>query len=224
MHSLQNIVDYAAHHDYYLVLSGQADPNSAPAWNKVKAWEAPLHSYDWVWQTDQDMLIMDFDRRLETFIDDDYDIIIGRDCYNWHFVLLSGMSERDAAHLGINSGSFFMKSSAWTLDFVNKVQEANGSEIREALGVPWFDQAAMMQVIKKDPTAMDHIKVVPGREFNAWPESRQYLIDVYNPTTCDFQESVTYQPGDFAIHFVGGSGSGNNSWDKADLVSYARRE
>ena len=224
MHSLQNIVDYAAHHDYYLVLSGQADPNSAAAWNKVKAWEAPLHSYDWVWQTDQDMLIMNFNQRLESFIDDRYDIIIGRDCYGWETVLRSDMSELDAARLGINSGSFFMKSSAWTRNFVQQVWEANGSDIREALGVGWYDQAAMMQVIANDPSAGDHIKVVPGRDFNAWPRSRQTIIDLVTPTTCDYLQSVFYQPGDFAIHFVSGSESGNSSWDKADLVSYVGKE
>ena len=80
VHTLQNIVNYAARHHYNLSFSRPVDAHRAPAWNKVKAWEALLHEHDWVWQSDQDMLVMNLHQRLETFVDNSYDIVVGRDC------------------------------------------------------------------------------------------------------------------------------------------------
>ena len=62
-----------------------------PAWSKVKAWQHLLQHYDWVWQTDADMAIMDMHQRLETFIDSEYDVIIGRDCNVFHILLWKTM-------------------------------------------------------------------------------------------------------------------------------------
>ena len=214
MHTLQNIVDYAARHHYNLSFSRPVDAHRAPAWNKVKAWEALLREHDWVWQSDQDMLVMNLHQRLETFVDDSYDIIVGRDCVVFDVLRTSGKSESDASRLAFNSGSFFLKSSAWTLEFLGKVWPANGSDVEHV--DYWWEQAAMMHVIAADPSASKHVKIVPGRDFNAWPQNRQGVFLGVDPIACEYLTSVFYQPGDFAVHFVG-------SEAKAELASFAER-
>lgn len=212
LESLQNVLDYANHHGYHLAFSGRLDEQRGPAWSKVKAWEHLLRNYDWVWQSDLDVLIMNFHQRLETFLDDRYDIIVGRDCRIYHEVK-GTMSDADALGVAFNPGSFFMKSSQWTIDFLDKVWAANTSDERF---VDWWEQAAVLKVIAEDPSARDHIKIVPGRKFSAWAPNRHFIFDGKNSTVCDHESSMFYQPGDFAVQFVGAPGTGPGT----DLSAY----
>ena len=209
--AMQNIIDYAELHQYHLQLSGHVDKDRHPAWSKVKAWQNLLQRYDWVWQTDADMAILDMHRRLETFLDSDYDIIIGRDCSTFHDLLDHGFNASEALRASVNTGSFFLRSSPWTSDFLRKLYEYNGSHIPN-IDI-WWDNAAMIHFIQMDQSLDTHIKLVPGRLFNAWPPSTlHYFRERNNSHLCDHTETVFYEPGDFAIHFVASS--------KPELTAY----
>ena len=148
---MQNIIDYAELHQYHLQLSGHVDKDRHPAWSKVKAWQHLLQRYDWVWQTDADMAILDMHRRLETFLDSDYDIIIGRDCSTFHDLLDHGFNASEALRASVNTGSFFLRSSPWTSEFLRKLYEYNGSHIPN-IDI-WWDNAAMIHFIQMDQIA-----------------------------------------------------------------------
>ena len=220
MHTLQNIIDYAGSQGYHLQFSGDVDPQKHPSLSQVKAWDRLLQEYEWVWHTDQDMLVMNFNQSLESFLDDRFDVILGRDCFTYEMALKSGLLGLDAVRLALNTGSFFMKSSAWTLESLSKAWDVNGTNIRQALSVSWFDDAAAMLVFENDFKAGGHIKLVSSRDFNAWPENRRSVIGSVTSTTCDFDRGVFYEPGDFAMRFVAGSSSGEEKWDKADSIWY----
>ena len=208
--AMQNVIDYAERHQYHLQLSGHIDKGRHPAWSKVRAWQHLLLHYDWVWQTDADMAILDTHRRLETFIDDQYDIIIGRDCNIFHVLLERNHSVVEALHMSINTGSFFLKSSAWTLDFLNRLYETNGPHIPD-IDI-WWENAAMMYLADMERLE-SHFKIVPGRLFNAWPPTASIHFTGRNISKfCNPIETTFYKPGDFAIHFVAGS--------KHELTSY----
>ena len=212
--AVQNVINYAERHRYHLHLSGHIDKARHPAWSKVRAWQHLLQHYDWVWQTDADMAILDTHRRLETFIDNKYDIVIGRDCYVFHTLLERNHSAVVALRMSMNTGSFFMKSSAWTLDFLNKVYETNGSHIPNIDS--WWENAAMVYLANVE-SLHSHFKLVPGRLFNAWPPSASsHFKGQSDSELCNPVESTFYQPGDFAIHFVAGS--------KDELPAYLRQE
>jgi hypothetical protein len=188
---MQNIIDYAAYHGYDLSVSGLSDEHRHPCWSKVRTWSKLLTDYDWVWQIDLDVVIMDFERTLETFLDSSFDIIIGRDCY-----ALLAVHDPEAS---FNSGSFFMKSSAWTSNYLKQVWASNGSDVQHV--EIWHENAAMIHVARNDPDIGAHIKLVPGREFNAFPPTTPSFPPQYR-AMCN--NSTHYEPGDFLVHFPGG--------------------
>ncbi|CAL5224137.1 g6770 [Coccomyxa viridis] len=196
--AMQNIIDYAELHRYHLQLSGHVDKDRHPAWSKVKAWQHLLQRYDWVWQTDADMAILDMHRRLETFLDSDYDIIIGRDCSTFHDLLDHGFNASEALRASVNTGSFFLRSSPWTSEFLCKLYEYNGSHIPN-IDI-WWDNAAMIHFIQMDQSLDTHIKLLPGRLFNAWPPSTTHYFRERNVShLCDHTETVFYEPGEATV-------------------------
>lgn len=125
-----------------------------------------LKTCDWLWFMGADTLIMDQKIDVRKFLDEDYDVIIGKDVYM------------------INNDSFFIKNSAGGNYFIEKTLEYNKTE--------QTDQHSMEKVIATSPDLK--VKIVHNREFNS------YFDGVHdNPE----DRSVSYQPGDFVLHFTG---------------------
>ncbi|GJQ10014.1 hypothetical protein GpartN1_g1805.t1 [Galdieria partita] len=81
--SLSNKIAYSKHHNYdFFVCNCTVDENWHAMWGKVLALEAILaKGYRWVIFLDLDLLITNFDTRLEEFfLEESFDIIIGVDC------------------------------------------------------------------------------------------------------------------------------------------------
>ena len=70
------------------------------------------------------MAVMDLHQRLETHIDNDYDLIIGRDCNVFHLLLDREYTSSEALRASLNTGSFFLKYSPWTANFLPKFQKS----------------------------------------------------------------------------------------------------
>ena len=123
------------------------------------AWTHLLKKHSWVFQVDLDAAFMNFYTRLESFLDDRYDIIVARDCY-----VLRELQEPTRS---FNTGAIFLKSSPWTLEFLAKVWTLNSTDVPNIR--LWWEQAGFMHALRLDPTTRQHVKIVPGRQFNAWP-------------------------------------------------------
>ena len=121
----------------------------------------------------RDSLVMNHSVALETLVDEDYDVVLTHDCE------------------GLNSGSVLWKNTPWTHAFL-----ADIFALHNDLSVPqidiWWDQAAIRHLLDINSNNAEHVKVVPARSMNAWPEGE---------VTCPGQ---MFQPGDFVVHFPSG--------------------
>ena len=125
------------------------------------------NDHEWFWALDLDALIMNSTIKAETFLDDNYDLIVNDDCN------------------GFNAGNFFIKNSAWSLEYLTQVLAWTKPE-------PDFyrEQAAMMNVRDANAGYEKHFKWVDPKLHNS------YIA----PGACN-----EYKPGDFVIHFAGKS-------------------
>lgn len=82
--------------------SGRINEQREPAWSKVKAWDHFLRNYNGVAKATLTCLLWTF---TSGFLDDRYDLIIGRDCRIFHQVK-GNTSDADALGVAFNPGSF----------------------------------------------------------------------------------------------------------------------
>ena len=62
----------------------------------------------------------------------------------------------------------------------------------------------MTHRVRTDLSTDSHIKIVPGRMFNAWPQSSSWMFNGRNVAAGCNHTEMFYLPGDFAVHFVAG--------------------
>src|SRR5215212_12264484 len=87
-----NKAAYCAKQGYDLfVHRNSLDPWRPPSWSKVPALLEVLPRYDWIFWTDADAMVLNHDVRLESFLDEQAELIISRD--RW----------------GVNMGQFFLR-------------------------------------------------------------------------------------------------------------------
>ena len=88
---------YCNIHNYsFIQINELLDKDRKPHWTKIKAIEKHLKSYDWIFYSDADVNIMNFDIKLED--------IINKYSNNDTFLIIS----KD--NVEINSGNFFIKN------------------------------------------------------------------------------------------------------------------
>jgi hypothetical protein len=139
--------NYCKKNGYDFILETEFETLSRPAsWAKIRLTEKHLPNFDWLFVTGADMLFLN-DTRLETFIDEKYDMIIVKD-YN--------ISNE------INADAFFIRNCEWAYKFLNEVWNRNNTD-------PWWEQRAMIDSLS--PENLAHIKIVrdrPERCFNTF--------------------------------------------------------
>ena len=120
-------------------------------------------------------------------------------------------ARHQALHASLNTSSFFLISSPWTLHFLHKVYNTKGSHIPDIND--WWENAAMIYLTGIDASINSHIKFVSGRLFNAWPPALSIVFRERNVSSlCKHTEATFYQAGDFAVHFVGKSKKGLSTY------------
>lgn len=72
-----NMLEYARKHNYDFVCSMQKYDDRPTSWHKIPFIFNLFNMYDWILWLDTDVLFVDFSYKLEQFIDQDYDSIIG---------------------------------------------------------------------------------------------------------------------------------------------------
>ena len=133
--------------------------------------------YDWIHACGCDTMITNFNIRLEDIVDNDYDFLIARDCYD------------------INNDSMLIRNAPSTIAWLKHVVS-----LREEYSTrTWFDQAAMIDTMHM---MGDRIKIVPQRVLNSYNYEiypgapHKYKKDVSG-------NDGHWQPGDFLIHWPG---------------------
>ena len=72
-----NMMAYARHHGYDFISSMQKYDERPCSWHKIPFIFNLLNLYDWILWLDTDVLFVDFSYKLEEFIDEKYDSVIG---------------------------------------------------------------------------------------------------------------------------------------------------
>lgn len=147
---------------------------------------------DWFWWIDTDTMITNFNIKLEDIIKSDsfdiYHCIIGSTVYNWQ-------TDID----GINNGSFFIKNTNESKNFLKAIIEEEPNHLEH----PWQDQGSMIAVLKKYEKYRSITKFVLMRNFNSLDYEYWDNLGWSNKKIPGRIECDQWHPGDFVIHWAG---------------------
>lgn len=151
------------------------------SWNKIPLLIKYLPHYDWIFWSDADALIMNYNRRLEEFVphENGKDLIIARDHQPW-----------------INAGNFFIRDCEWSRNFLQLVRLHTWVE-KMGPQYGWWEQGAIRYLIEQ-PYHEAHVKYVSCREFNAYANLKRREWE-YN----GWMREDLFKPGDFLCHYSG---------------------
>eukprot|EP01135_Chromosphaera_perkinsii_P011896 Nk52_evm13s2531 gene=Nk52_evmTU13s2531 len=183
--SFQNHQKYADKHGYdLLVLTDRIKDFGIehPTFMKVPFLQRIFRTrkYSWVWMVDFDTLVTNKNIKLESIIDDNFDVVMTKDGN------------------GLNAGSMLFKNSDWTMRFLDDVLS------RRHWG--FYEEQSPMKEILLSPEGEKHLKVIPQRTMNSYPPSKSGHIGL--PTDSDwfdqakYYNRVVWDEEDFLIHIV----------------------
>jgi hypothetical protein len=162
------------------------DKDRPPQWSKVKAIEYALNQgYDWVWWIDIDALIMQFSVKLESIIDNNYDVIFTANKYSY-----------------LSNGSSFFKNTQLTVDFLKDCYELKHDCLKNVnINVFDHEQQSMRQLLLNEDKYKNRIKLIDERICNSYCTTKnQSVLNAYPNWN---NESNIYKNGDFVIQFCG---------------------
>lgn len=146
-YSDRNKKQYSVKHGYdFIVYHKVLDKTRPPAWSKILALLNHLKDYDWLYWSDADSLIMNMAIKLESLIDNNFNMIISRevDCRN------------------LNTGSFLIKNCIWSEKLLQRVYKQSNF-----INHRWWEQAALQFVFEQDPSLLAKVKVLHQRALNS---------------------------------------------------------
>ena len=148
--------------------------NKDIAWQKITDFKEVSKGYDWLWILDADALIMNkrisvgnVIQAVQDMYSEEIDIIISKDCNDF------------------NSGSFFMRNSAWTNQFIDRWIAHSSNKTIPRIDI-WWEQAVLIEMINNNEMDVSkHLAVV-----------QQSMLNSYANEGC----GSGYKPGDLAVH------------------------
>lgn len=165
-----------------------------PAWRKITATINVLKTgkYDWVFYIDADCLFMNTTIKLESFVDDNY------------FLIISGINSapepkilNSAGYTAIMAAQFLIKNCQRSIDFLYDVWQA--AETKDDFYK--FDyEMRQMRISADRPQFKDGINVIKSYRFNRFWYSNDPFFLIGNP---GYNENC-WQYGDFIVHVVMG--------------------
>ena len=169
--SIENKRQHASQRGFDLVVAQNLAHGRTARWDKVMLLRRMLATYEWVHWVDLDTLFMNMKRDPFAFLDPQYDVHVAKDAN------------------GLNTGSFYVKASAWSRDFLRKVWEHNDGGKGES------DQRSFAHVIGSLPSdeRQRHVKYYSQKLFNEYPDP----IVAFKNWRGHFRE------GDYLLHFPG---------------------
>lgn len=169
---IPNMIDYSKQHNYsyspFLV------PDGYDNFDKIHTMFDTFNMYDidFIFNRDADTLITNLTISLESFIEEGKDFYITKD-YN-----------------GINSGTFLIRKSKWSYNFITYVENQKGKE-----GI-YGEQDAIVRYMQEFPND-EKIKILPHPSINS------YLYENYSDIPKQTHEQGEWQEGDFLLHLPG---------------------
>ena len=138
---------YCKRYGYDFIYGGETrDPSRPIPWSKIMILLETMKtsSCKWIFWTDADSLIMNFDYPLEEWIDENYNLILTKDMN------------------GVNSGQFFIRNCSWSYEFLEAVYSHT-----ELIHHPWWEQQAIAVELEQKKW-MTLTKILPQRFFNSY--------------------------------------------------------
>eukprot|EP01041_Mallomonas_annulata_P004092 gene4092-8134_t len=222
---LVNREKYAAKHGYKVINGNDLIDSSRPvAWSKLKAVEAHLSSFDYIFYIDMDAIIMNMNRPLHDFIQ------IANNHHKTHEETTSPSPSppidliMTADWNGPNTGVWLARNSTWTHWFLNLLWEQKQfTQEKSPSGTPYpfeYEQRAFHYILdtniwrkRKLPRysgnsaeIRNHVVVLPQCTFNS------YSLHPFDGRG-RFDEAQ-YVEGDFIIHFAGKKDGGGGKFDQ----------
>lgn len=169
----ENKQKYAKKHGYdVFIYHNVLDTARPPAWSKIIAIQRHLKDYKWIYWSDADSLIMNTNIKLESFVNDDVDLIISKECY-YGF---------------LNTGSFLIKNTPWSHILLKRIYAQ-----RQFINHLLWEQQALAHLLKIDKTIFPHLKIVDQRVLNSnygytsatqcWYKEGDFVVHFFGP--CD---------------------------------------
>jgi len=164
---------YAKKHGYDIIIYHDLLDTVRPApWSKIKAIQNHLADYDWVYWSDADSLIMNTDIKLESFIEDNVDLVISKECFYEY----------------LNTGSFLIKNTEWSHELLRRIYA-----LEPYTQFQFWEQCALKHLLEIDASLWSHLKVVHQRVLNSnldftprldgWYQEGDFVIHFFG--TCD---------------------------------------
>eukprot|EP01102_Stenamoeba_stenopodia_P013984 TRINITY_DN4601_c0_g1_i2.p1 TRINITY_DN4601_c0_g1~~TRINITY_DN4601_c0_g1_i2.p1 ORF type:complete len:367 (-),score=68.66 TRINITY_DN4601_c0_g1_i2:33-1133(-) len=146
--SLTNKQTYAKRHgyDFHVDLHMWIDKDRPVAWSKLLAIRKRLDEYKWVMWVDVDTLFMNFNIKLESLIDENYDFIVTND------------------GSGLNSGVMLFRQSQWAKDFLLECYQQTQFLIHKDI----YEQRSIQHLVNTNPENGKHIKYLPQSSMNSY--------------------------------------------------------
>jgi hypothetical protein len=198
---LKNREEYSRMHGYSIVVANDAlDSTRPPAWSKLKALDLRLDAFDYLLYIDMDVVIMNMNIKLESFIalDPNKDVIMTED---WN---------------GPNTGVWLVKRTEWSHWFLQASWNQTQLIPRHSKdGVPHpfeYEQRAVHYLLDTDiwrsrklPRYHANIEEIRSH-FLFLPQCamNSYILYPYYPV--GDRETAHYIDGDFLVHFAGKKG------------------
>lgn len=152
-HTTINFQDYCDRNNYDFICSNASlDLDRPLQWSKIKILQQNLKDYEWLMWIDADAAIMNKDIKIESIIDNNYNIIIAReDC-------------RDK--IIINTGVFLIKNTEWSKNFLTSWYNLKGF-IRKG----WYDQSAFIHLYNSKIDIKNNVKIIKQKLINSFNDS-----------------------------------------------------
>jgi hypothetical protein len=151
-----------------------------PSYEKIKFMLDVMNEhpeYDWLYWAGADTLITNFYIKLESFVDENYHIVMAKDIND------------------INADSFMIKNSPESRAYFAYLW----TQVEKYQTHMWWEQQAMIDSM---PTYGHLFKFVPQKTFNSFLY-RQLYWNIYHSDIDKTGNSGQWTPGDFLIHFAG---------------------
>lgn len=171
------MAEYARRHNLYLKIHIDGfDKSRALMWSKILFIRDALKEYEWVWWLDADAAITNQKKTLDSFLQSDADVIIGKDS--------------DETIL-FNTGSFLIRRCDFTFWLLDEIWK------REDLAhKSWHEQSALADLYRAGKCG-DRVRLVPFRELNGYTD--WYAEGAGKKIV----EEMQWHVGDFVAHCAG---------------------
>jgi hypothetical protein len=156
--AIVNRRQYCERHGYAFIHDAPVPEDRPACWSKIPAILNALDNYRWVLWADSDTLIFNFEKRIEDFCDERYDLVVQSQD---NFFEVIGVPKADGLKVTpINTGVFLIQSTEWSRSFLreayDQIQFIDKGEVWSGIG----EQEAMIDLLNRNPENLRRIGYV----------------------------------------------------------------